>query len=358
MKTRVAIVLPYFSSGGAQVMITRLATHLDLTKIETVVICVYGNPQNNWMEKEILEHGIPIKYIGKEKGFSGGAILRLGKALSEFRPDVVHTHLSACVYCAPWILKHRVKMLHTVHNIPDKELIKSKQLVMRYLYKRGAAVPVAISNEIHTLIKKHYGLKSTIETVYNPVDVDRFSNVNKKAHSNTIVITAGRLSVQKNHKLLISAFARYHEKHQKDELIILGEGPCRAELERMICDHKAESYIHLEGNVDNIAEYFAKADIFALSSDYEGLPLVVLEAMAASLPIISTDVGGIKDLIDGNGILVEAGNEEQLYRALTELKEDTAKIDTMGKRSYSLVQKYDSSIIAGEYIKLYKKYSL
>lgn len=357
MKTRVAIVLPYFSQGGAQVMITRLATHLDLSTVEAEVICVYGKPQNNWMEKEILNHGIPIKYIGKSKGFSGGAVLRLGKELSGFKPDVIHTHLSACVYCAAWALIHRVKMLHTVHNIPDKELIKSKQLVMRYLYKRGAAIPVAISNEIHSLIKKHYGLDTSIETVYNPVDVDRFSSVKKKAHANTVAITAGRLSDQKNHKLLINAFIKYHKKHVDDELIILGDGPCRADLEMLIHEHGAESYIHLEGNVENIAEYFAKADVFALSSDYEGLPLVVLEAMAASLPIISTDVGGIKDLIDGNGILVEAGDEEQLCKALTELKEDVSKRSAMGEKSFSLVQKYDSSIIVGEYVELYKKYS-
>ena len=357
MKTRVAIVLPYFSSGGAQVMVSRLASHLDLETIDAEVICIYGEPQNNWMEQEILNHGVPIKFIGKGKGFSPGAMIRLSRELSEFNPDVVHTHLSAGPYCAPWILTHRVKMLHTVHNIPDKELIRSKQQVMKLLYKSRSAVPVGISHEIQALIKKHYHLKNDAELVYNPVDVSKFSGVEKLQHDNLVAVTAGRLSEQKNHKLMIEAFINYHAEHENDELIILGDGPCREDLEKMICDNAAESYIHLAGNVDNVAEYFAKADVFVLSSDYEGLPLVVLEAMAASLPIISTDVGGVKDLIDGNGILTKAGNAEQLLDALVRLKLDPSLMRSMGEKSFDLVQKYDSEVITEEYSSLYRKYA-
>lgn len=356
MKTRVAIVLPYFSSGGAQVMITRLVSHIDLSEIDAEVICIYGKQQNNWMEQTILDYGIPIRYIGKSKGFSGGAILNLGKELDRFQPDLIHTHLSAGVYCAAWILTHSVKMLHTIHNIPEKELIKSKQLVMKVLYKRKKAVPVAISHEIQSLVRKHYSLKNEVELVYNPVDISRFSTIGKNQHSNVVVITAGRLSNQKNHKLLINAFLKYHKTFPKDELIILGDGPCRETLGRQIRENEADDYILMPGNVDNIPEYFSNADVFALSSDYEGLPLVVLEAMASSLPIVSTNVGGVSDLIDGNGILTKAGNAEELYSALIRLRKDPALRKKMGEKSFSLVQRFDSKIIAQEYMDLYKKY--
>lgn len=358
MKTKVAIVLPYFSSGGAQMMVSRLVSRLDLSETEAEVICVYGEPQNNRMEKAISDHGIPIRYIGKKKGFSIGAILRLNRELSRFDPDVVHSHLSAGVYCAAWIMSHHVTLLHTVHNIPDKELLKIKQLVMKMLYRRKAAVPVAISHEIRSLVKAHYGI-DTVELIYNPVDIGQFSRAAKKQHSNFVAVNAGRLSPQKNHQLLIKAFIRHHKKYGEDELYILGDGPCRPELEKLIRENGAENYINLEGNVDNVAGYFAGADVFVLSSEYEGLPLVVLEAMAASLPVISTDVGGVRDIVSDfeNGILTESGSEEELIKALRILRQDREKARAMGERSFALVQKYDTSVIAKEYSELYRKYS-
>lgn len=357
MKTRVAIVLPYFSNGGMQVMVSRLASHLDLDEVEAEVICIYGEPLGNWMEKDVLDHGIPIKYIGKSRGFSGGAILRLGKELSRFNPNIVHTHLSAGVYCAPWVLTHRAKMLHTVHNIPEKELIKPKRLLMKALYKTRRAIAVAISPEIRSLVMAYYRPRTEAELIFNPVDVACFAEVPKKDHENMVVVTAGRLSEQKNQALLIDAFVSHHSSYPEDELVILGDGPLRNELDQRIRKMGAESYIHLKGNVDNIPDYFGRADVFALSSNYEGLPLVVLEAMASSLPIVSTDVGGVRDLISGNGILVEPGKAEQLCDALDRLKKDLRMRKTMGDKSFELVRQYDSAIIAGEYTALYKKYS-
>ena len=78
-------------------------------------------------------------------------------------------------------------------------------------------------------------------------------------------------------------------------------------MENYIKESNLTEYVKLLGNVSNVEDYLAEADVFALSSDYEGLPLVVLEAMAAGLPIVSTDVGGVKDIVTDNGISGKAG---------------------------------------------------
>ena len=108
--------------------------------------------------------------------------------------------------------------------------------------------------------------------------------------------------------------------------------------------------------MDHIENYFAEADLFALSSVYEGLPLVVLEAMASSLPIVSTNVGGIKDIVSDNGLLTEIDGT-QLSQALTTLYEDEDLRLKMGEKSYAYVQAFDSTIIAEAYVGLYKKYA-
>lgn len=357
MGKKVAIVLPYFALGGAETMVSRLASNINLDKIDVEVICIYGNPQNNRLENKIIKSGVKIKYIGKDKGFSLGAVCKLWKELSAYKPNIVHTHLSACVYCAPWILLHKEKMLHTIHNMPKYELIMPKKKIMSFMYKIGKAIPVAISKEIQDMMTEEYKLKNKAELIYNPVDVDKFYKDNEN-HEGIYLITAGRLSKQKNQKLLIDAIKVLCREYKNISLRILGDGPLRDELKDYVQNNGLDKAIHFEGNVDHVEEYFSKSDIFVLTSSYEGLPLVILEAMAAQLPIISTDVGGIKDIVTNNGILVEAENIDELVNALRELIEDKRLREKLGRNSLKNVQSYDSKIIADQYIELYMKYSI
>lgn len=357
MRTRVAIVLPYFGTGGGECMVSRLAAHLDLNKVDAEVICVFGEPQNNELEKNILEHGVPIKYIRKGKGFSSAAIKRLNHELSEFQPDVVHTHLSACVYCAEWVLTHNVKMLHTVHNMPAFELIMPKKVVMATMYRCGKAIPVAISHEIQALTQSYYRLKTTPELVYNPVDVSRYSKLEKKKRKNFTFVNVGRLYEVKNQILLVKTFEKILEDQSDTDLFILGDGPLREELETYLKEHKLTQHIFMEGNVENVEQYLAEADAFVLSSNYEGLPLVILEAMASGLPIVSTDVGGVKDVVTDNGLLVEPHSIEKLASAMMQIKANAEMRKDFSERSKRNVMQFDSSIIAQEYIALYEKYA-
>ena len=350
------MVLPDFSYGGAQVMVSRLVSHLDMHSLIAEVICI-GSSKNNELERAITEHGIQIRYIDKGKGFSIIALRKLFEELSHFKPDIVHSHLSACVYCAPWILFHGRKMLHTVHNMPSHELIKPKRIIMRFLYRTGHAVPVAISKEIRAMTDDFYHPKGETELIYNPVDVNRFSGLVEEKDETFSVINVGRLSEQKNQKLLIEAFSLLYKQNNKACLYILGDGPLRQDLEEMILQKGLEDVVHLEGNVTDTERYYKRADIFVMSSAYEGLPLAVLEAMAASLPIVSTDVGGVRDIVNENGILTENGDCFQLYEAMYDLMEHPDKRLKMGQNSFIDVQQYDSSVIAEKYVDLYCKYA-
>ena len=356
MKNRVAIVLPYFALGGAETMVSRLASNINLDKIDVEVICIYGNPQNNRLENSILNSEVKIKYIGKSKGFSLSAVYKLWKELSSYHPTVVHTHLSACVYCTPWVLGHNVKMLHTIHSTPKFELIKPKKKIMSIMYRIGKAIPVAISKEIQDMMTEEYKLRSEAELIYNPVDLDKFYKNNEK-HKGICLVTAGRLSKEKNQKMLVDAIKVLCQKYENLSLTILGDGPLKNELENYVEDKGLSDIIHLEGNVANVEEYFSKSDIFVLSSSYEGLPLVILEAMAAKLPIVSTDVGGIKDIVTNNGLLVESENTDALVNVLEKVIEDKDLREELGNNSFENVQVFDSSIIADQYVQLYNKYS-
>lgn len=357
MKTRVAIVLPYFGSGGAENMVSRLAGNLNLDKVDVQVFCVFGKPQNNRLEKAVLDNNVCINYIGKGKGFSVGAIIKLYRQLSNFNPHIIHTHLSACVYCVPWVLTHNVKMLHTIHNMPIFELIAIKRYVMKIMYALKKAVPIAISNEIELLTRDYYNTKNNIELVYNPVDVKRFYRDEKRTNNDFVLLNVGRISEQKNQKLLIDAFVLVKQAITNAKLYILGDGPLKKQLEDYTNSLDLKD-VYFFGNVTNVEDFFATADIFVLSSIYEGLPLVVLEAMAARLPIISTNVGGVKDIVTDNGILVANKSKKELYEATLKLYSDKSLKEKMGYASWVNVQKYDVKEIADQYILIYNKYKV
>ena len=357
MKTKVAIVLSFFGYGGAERMVSRLASHLDLDEVQAEVICVYGEPQNNEMEQAIIDHGVQIHYIHKGLGFSLGAIFRIYKELNRFSPDVVHTNLSGAIYSSLWILLHRARMLHTVHNMPTREFGKRKRMVMSILYRTGKAIPVAISDEIRQLMGKTYKRTLPVELVYNPVDVERFASIKKIPHDMFVIISVGRLEPQKNHKLLVDAFEIITREIPNSELFILGDGPLKDEVQEYIVSKKLEQKITLTGIVKNVEDYLASADIFVLSSDYEGLPLSILEAMAAGLPIVSTDVGGVKDIVTNNGILAKKGDADSLADAVIRIGKNRDLREQFSAMSTKNVKQFDSETIASEYIVLYKKYA-
>lgn len=357
MKVNVAVVLMYFGNGGAENMVAHLVSHLDLSIVNVQVYCIYGKPQKNHLEEEVYSHGVNIVYMEKGLGFSIKAMIKLYRELNKFEPNVVHTHAGAGAYIFLWAMLHRVKVLHTVHSMPEFELGRVKRKIMAVMYRTGKAIPVGISHTIKQLISKMYKIRKQVELVYNPVDISRFTCDRDKNEFKSLFITAGRLEAEKNQELLIRAFKKVVEKVEGAKLIILGEGSFRKKLEGIIDKENLSENINLMGNVNNIETYFSIADIFVLSSNYEGLPLVLLEAMAAGLPIISTNVGGVKDIITDNGILVEANNEEMLAKAMIDICQNEEIRISLSRNAIKNVKQYDINIIARQYEQLYLKYS-
>ncbi len=139
------------------------------------------------------------------------------------------------------------------------------------------------------------------------------------------VMAAGRLTYQKGFDMLIDAWIKIHQNYPDWKLIIYGDGDLRDVLQQKIDRNNLSNNIKLFGNVLSLSNYFDKADFFVLSSRYEGLPMVILEAMANRLPCIAFDCQcGPSDIITNkvDGILVEAGNVDQLSNEIINLIED------------------------------------
>lgn len=156
------------------------------------------------------------------------------------------------------------------------------------------------------------------KVIVNPVN-EAFYGVDRSDTPRNIV-TVGRLVPQKNHILLIDAFAKIADEFPEENLIIYGEGPLREEMEKQIADLQLTNRIFLPGSTSRVPEVLSEAKLFVLSSDYEGMPNALMEAMAVGVPVISTDCpcGGPRSLVESEsqGQLVPCGDAVALSNCM------------------------------------------
>lgn len=160
--------------------------------------------------------------------------------------------------------------------------------------------------------------KSTI--IANPVEV----TCKRNKETDHVIVNVGRLNPQKNQKMLICAFSLFHERHPEYTLQIYGEGKERDRLQQMIDDLGLRNAVFLMGFSDDVHASIRSAEVFVLSSDFEGMPNALMEAMMMGFPCIATACTGVPELIADkeNGLLVPAGDPAQLADAMTLLAED------------------------------------
>jgi glycosyltransferase involved in cell wall biosynthesis len=172
-----------------------------------------------------------------------------------------------------------------------------------------------------------------------------------------VVGTLGRLTEIKRQDLLLRAFAQARRHHPGAHLLVVGEGPLRSELTSLGSSLGLEGAVHFAGYQSEPAKYLAALDIFALTSRSEGMPLVVLEAWAAGVPVVASAVGGLPELVrEGeNGLLFPSGDESALTAALVALLDDPERRRRLGRAGRQTVaERFDVRHMAAEYDRHYR----
>lgn len=244
---------------------------------------------------------------------------------------VVHTNLAALV-ARHWagVPTRIVIGIHNTFSIAAQgaAMKRSRALpcVARWLYPYADGI-VAVSHGVAEDLAQTVRLeRSRIEVVYNPVVTPELYQQADEPLSHPwfgddgapVILGVGRLSAQKNFPLLIRAVAKVRQQRPV-RLLVLGEGDDRAALEALVCDLGLSGCVGLPGFVDNPFTYMRHAQLFVLSSDWEGLPTVLIEALACGCPVVSTDCpSGPMEILDGGtyGALVPMRDENALADAI------------------------------------------
>lgn len=323
---KILICISQLTRGGAERVVANLSNYL--CKEHDVTLAIFRKRK---IEYELNEK-IKLFELEEEKNKNKNKILKniyrykkLYEHLRTEKYDVILTFLpEPSFYVLSLKNKLNLNVIVSVRNDPKVEYKKLiYKLLMKIFYIRANGF-VFQTNEAKEYFCDEIQNKSRI--IMNSVNSE-FINFNKEIdeRKNTIV-NVGRLSNQKNQKLLINAFAKFSKKHEEYELVIYGDGEKRTELEELVKELNMNAKIKLPGIENDIISKIYDAKMFILSSNYEGMPNALIEAMALGIPVISTDCpcGGPKELIlDGeNGFLVEVNNEEMLLKMMLKLAED------------------------------------
>lgn len=196
---------------------------------------------------------------------------------------------------------------------------------------------IAVSEAVRgSLIKNYFLSPQKVFTVYNGVDIEKFEARNSTPKENKTILYLGRLDRDKGLSLLLRAVANF-------QLLIVGDGPEKTRLEKQAKELGLSDVVEFVGQVpyEETPKYYQAADVFVLPSEaLEGLPMTVIEAMAAGLPVVASRVGGVPEaVIEGEtGLLVEPGNVEELSAALQKLLTDDVLREKMGRRAREVAE--------------------
>lgn len=324
---KIACYINTLEYGGAERVLSLIANEFHKKGYDISFITSY--PCSN---EYSLEHGIHRIYLDEAKTKDSRLIknvkqvMKLRKVLKVNKIDFLITFMMepnfrGVIAC----LLLKTKIITSIRNDPHREYPHKFLLILAqimYMFSDGCVFQTIDAMECFNKIIQR---KSTI--ILNPVSDSFFSESRNIEHVNNIV-SIGRLEKQKNQKLLIESFAKVSSLFPKEKLLIYGQGTKDKELESSIKNLGMQDKIMLCGVTDNIKDVLSKAELFVLSSDYEGMPNALMEAIAMTVPVISTNCpcGGPKMLInDGeNGFLVNVNDSKDLadrIRTLLDNKE-------------------------------------
>lgn len=347
---KVMLCINQLSKGGAERVVTNLANYLSNNHKVTIV-----SVRDQGIAYDINKN-VKIYFLDNKKAKNPikkilNRVNKLNTIIKKEKVEAILSFLPMASFLSLFLKKRRkTKVIVSVRNDPKVEYKKIQDFIaMKILYPLADGF-VFQTEDARKYFNKKIQNKSAI--ILNSLNPDFIMDSYKGKREKTIV-SVGRLSSQKNHLLLIKAFEKINNDFPEHKLIIYGEGEKREELESYIKEKNLTNFISLPGIENDIKNKIYKSNLFVLSSNYEGLPNALIEALALGIPCISTNCpcGGPKSLIkdDYNGLLTEVGNVDMMAHKIKYIlkNEDFAK--KIGINASKIKDKLNPNIINKEW---------
>jgi sugar transferase (PEP-CTERM/EpsH1 system associated) len=353
MPIRVVHLVRRLDLGGLEMVVLNLVRGADRERFEPRVICL--GPRGAIADR-FDRIGVPVESL--EARGRAAAIVQLARRLWRLRADVLHTHNPAphLVGAVARTLARVPVLVHTKHgrNYPED---RRAVLANRWASLNTDAV-IAVSEDAAGVARTIERVPaSKVRVIHNGIDLTSFPAPERRGGEGVgRAVTVARLHAVKDQATLLRAARRIADARPGFRLALVGDGPEREGLERLRRELALEEIVRFHGHRDDVRTLLLESDLFMLSSVSEGLSLTLLEAMAAGLPVIATDVGGNREVVTHGetGFLVAPASPEAVASATLSLLDDPARAQAMGRSGRRRVEQvFDLRVMVRRYEALY-----
>lgn len=359
-------VLHLISSGGfygAERVILTLSKAMNRAgHASTIGVFHNSHRPNTEIAADAQSSNLPVELIRCNGRFDWGAVRTLRAVVQKAEPQVLHTHgYKADIYGYLAARSSDIALVSTCHGWLDNDLKDYAYGMLDRAVLRRFKMIVAVSESIATRLRGAGLPKEKIRIIDNGIDVEAFSQgqptLSQRYGANQrLVGLIGRLDPNKGIQYFLAAAAVVIRSHSNAEFIVIGEGPERDNLARAARQLGIQDKVYFTGKLANMAGVFASLEIVVSSSLKEGLPMNILEALAAKRPIVATAVGAVPRVImhEQTGLLVPPADVRALASAIIRLLNDRELGEALAARGWQIVRTHFSAeAMTAQYLSLY-----
>jgi len=361
-KFNVLHVVTKLPVGGVENMLFKVVTAYDKERFCPVICCIKDGGE---VADKLKKSGYKVEILNRMKshGFDVGAVKGIYDIIKSENIHILRTHqyhanlygrLAGIIAGVPAILPS----FHNLYRSPDRP--KFQRRIFNYILSFFSDKLIAVSNAVASdVVKYDWVNPAKTEIIYNGIEVEKFNiNLSKEEArkifhipADTLIIgSVGRLTEQKGHRYLIEAAVNV----KNVEIVIAGDGPLRKELESLAERLRVKCIFTGAVEQKKIPVFLKSLNIFCFPSLWEGLPSALIEAMAAGLPVIATDIPPHKEVLGDTGVIVSAGDADALAKAANMLIDDPSLMLTVAQKEKERVKMFSIDNTAKTYERLFE----
>ena len=350
-KKKILFYINTIDCGGAERVMTNLSRQFAKAGYSVIFATSYQVETEYKLPNSVTRLNIGDSSLNRTRIYKNILLLhRLRKIIKEEKPELLITFLAEPnIRGLLATMGLSTKTLISVRSIPEMEYRGAIRGLLAKLLLPRADGCVFQTKEAMKWFPKRLQKKSRV--IMNPINSDYYDVVRNP--QNNLIVTCGRLSEEKNYQMLIRAFSKVSNIIGDAKLFIYGKGNQEPELQMLIDELELSDKAFLKGQTNDVKVALSEADLFVLSSDYEGLPNALMEAMAVGVPCISTDChcGGPREIIeDGiNGFLIPVNEEEALVSAIINLLSDSQAKNMVSEKARDMARRFCEQEIFSEW---------
>lgn len=337
--------------GGAQRLIADLLPILAQNIGDKVSLLIFKTMDKNGLTDQLKESRVQIISTNTDKNYSLKTVLPLWRAVKQY--DIVHFHCTPALYTAALLpFFHKAKFVYTEHSTSSRlRQYRWMKPIEKWVYNRMDKI-ISISAEAETALREWIGLNNRDKFVVIPngINISNFINECKTPKRNLIMVS--RFVPAKDQKTVIESLQYVEDSFLK--LIFVGDGETMEECKNLAMKMSLSDRVDFLGSRSNIPELLSESYIGIQSSNWEGFGLTAVEIMASGKPVIASDVEGLRQVVEGAGLIFERGNARALAKNINALLSDDFYYNCVAEKCKLRAQKYDIRKTAFAYIDVYK----